>query len=197
VRARTISEKACERLRKEAAKRRVEPDYAPEITAESAIVLLANELEERYAKPARLRDRKANLKDWTSKTIKALKNGCKIIPSDTKATSVRYRHKFEVPLKAQALAAVLKATANLLIFSDPRVTTLEAKGHHIINTLFDKFNSKPELMPLDFQELIKDGRFGSQERLVSDFIAGMTDRYAYAYYKRLFHPGTGSFYEDV
>jgi dGTP triphosphohydrolase len=32
---------------------------------------------------------------------------------------------------------------------------------------------------------------------VADFIAGMTDRYAYLYFKRLFHPGTGSFYEDV
>jgi dGTPase len=77
--------------------------------------------------------------------------------------------------------------------------TLEDKGRHIINELFDKFSGDggENLLPLDFQELIKAKKFGSKERLVADFIAGMTDRYAYGYYKRLFHPDAGSFYEFV
>ena len=85
----------------------------------------------------------------------------------------------------------------MLVFRDPRVTTLEAKGRHIIDELFKIFCERPDLLPLDFQELIAAKQFGSKERLVADFIAGMTDRYAYLYFKRLFHPGTGSFYEDV
>jgi dGTP triphosphohydrolase len=45
--------------------------------------------------------------------------------------------------------------------------------------------------------MIRDGSFGSKERLVCDFIAGMTDKYAYVYYSRLTQPGAGSFYEFV
>ena len=44
--------------------------------------------------------------------------------------------------------------------------------------------------------MIKNKR-ASRERLVTDFIAGMTDRYAYDYYSRLFLPDVGSFYENV
>ena len=51
-------------------------------------------------------------------------------------------------------------------------------------------------MPIDFQQLIEKD-VASRERLIADFISGMTDQYAYHYYSRLFDPGIGSFYEDV
>lgn len=167
------------------------------ITSSQSIIKLANEIEERYAKPRDLRQRKANLKEWTSKTLKLLKDDCEIVVRAKDERSVRYRYGLKVGAQAQAWSAVLKSAAYLLVFKDPRVTTLEFKGGQIISTLFDKFCEDTSLLPLDFQELIKAGTFGSTERLVADFIAGMTDRYAYAYYRRLFHPGIGSFYEDV
>jgi dGTPase len=161
-----------------------------------AVKRLARELESGYAMPGDLRIRKANLKKWTSNTIKLLKKG-KIVSRKNNEVSVRYRYALEVDPDAKALAAVLKSTAKLLVFRNPRVKTLEAKGRHIINTLFDKFREDIRLLPLDFQQLINGKEFGSKERLVADFIAGMTDSYAYGYYKRLMHPGIGSFYEDV
>ncbi len=197
TRAKEISERVCAKLKSIANKAAQKPNYVPQLTGSDAIIGLANELEERYAKPAELRQRKANLKEWTSKTIKLLKKDCKIINLGNAERSVRYRYGLRVGPEAQALAAVLKSTANLLVFSDPRVTTLEAKGKYIIGRLFDEFCRDIRLLPLDFQELILAEKFGSKERLVADFVAGMTDRYAYAYYKRLFHPGVGSFYEDV
>jgi dGTPase len=111
--------------------------------------------------------------------------------------SERYRFGLHISAEAEAIVAVLKAAAFVLVFKDPRVTTLEAKGSHILKTLFDVLRKNMGLLPLDFQELIKFGNFGSPERLVADFIGGMTDRYAYVYYSRLFQPGSGSFYEDV
>ena len=138
------------------------------------------------------------MKEWTSTTIKALKKGT-IVDLKNKEKSVRYRYGLKITDEAKALAAVLKGITNLLVFADPRVKTLEAKGLYIIGKLFDRFCEEDgeRLLPLDFQELIKEKKFGSRRRLITDFIAGMTDRYAYAYYKRLFHPGSGSFYEDV
>jgi len=197
TRAQEISDDACRRLKSAAVKQDRKPNYISKVTDPKAIIQLANDLEERYAKPERLIQRKVNLKDWTSKTIKLLKTDCRIVPLKNSDPSVRYRHALRIGAEAEALAAVLKSTAILLVFADPRVTTLEAKGQHIIEILFAKFCRKPSLLPFDFQELIDSRKFGTKERLITDFIAGMTDRYAYGYYKRLLHPGTGSFYEDV
>jgi dGTPase len=77
------------------------------------------------------------------------------------------------------------------------VTTLEEKGRLVIETLFSRFYGNDALLPLDYQEMIRSGDFGSKERLIADFISGMTDRYAYSYYNRLTLPGSGSFYEFV
>jgi dGTPase len=199
TRAQEISNDAEASLAKDAAKLGRTLILRPDITGEEAIVRLAQKLEEKYAKPKSLRERKANLKAWTSETIKFLKDRCKIVSSANGERSVRYKYRLEVDPDARALVAVLKSVAYILVFLDPRVLTLEDKGRHIIDFLFDKFCSNISLLPLDFQELINapGQKFGSKERLVADFIAGMTDSYAYGYYKRLMHPGIGSFYEDV
>ena len=98
--------------------------------------------------------------------------------------------------RAKSRATVLQTIARLLVFNDPRVMTLQKKGNYIIRSLFEALCNDRKLLPLDFQQLLNK-KLASQERLVCDFIAGMTDRYASAYYSRLFLPGFGSFYEDV
>ncbi len=187
TRAKEISERATPKIGK----------AVPDITAPSSIEALADDLEERYAKPSDLRERKMNLKAWTSSTIKRLKDSCKIVFLRNSERSVRYQYALRIADEGKALAEVLKATAYLLVFADPRVRTLEAKGNYIIGKLFDKFSEDITLLPRDFQQMIESKKFGSKERLVADFIAGMTDSYAYEYYGRLFHPGSGSFYENV
>lgn len=212
-RAEEISQETNRELEKEAAKRCVPVDFVPSVTDAEAIAALAAQFQHDFAEPKEYRVRKANLKKWTSDTIKLLKENCRIISSTDRETttdrkrgtgepgehkvSVRYRYRLTIGAEALARATVLQKTAEVLVFRDPRVTTLEAKGRHILNVLFDTFRSDATLLPLDFQEMISAGTFGSKERLVADFIAGMTDRYAYDYYKRLFQPGSGSFYEYV
>ena len=63
-----------------------------------------------------------------------------------------------------------------------RVNRMSSKGHRIIRELFQAFHEDTSLMPQDFQEWAEIDR----PRAVSDYIAGMTDRYAIREYRRLF-----------
>lgn len=58
----------------------------------------------------------------------------------------------------------------------------EQKAEQIIERLFDYYMKHPEEMPPSVEEDV------SQEQLVCDFIAGMTDRYAINEFTRLFVP---------
>jgi dGTPase len=166
------------------------------VTAPEAIRQRAGQLQQNLVEPKDLRERKINLKKWTSDTIRDLMHDVKIEQTHPAETSVRYKYSLAKSNKALSNAAVLKATTRLLVFNDPRVKTLEYKGGRILARLFYAFRKNPQLLPLDFQQLLHQQR-GTKERLVADFVSGMTDRYAYSYFNRLFQPGIGSFYEDV
>jgi dGTPase len=194
-RAEEISKCAKDKLKKIAFKDGHKRDDVPEITAPEAIKAVANDLQVNVFEPEDYRQRKINLKSWTSAQIKKLKKA-KIVKRSETEPSVRYRYGLNVELEAHALIQVLKEAARILVFSDPRVTTLEEKGHFIIEALVDKLRKNYQLMPIDFQQLV-NREVASKDRIIADFVSGMTDRYAYHYYGRLFEPGTGSFYEDV
>lgn len=167
-----------------------------EITDADSVRTRARLLQEKLATPTDLRMRKINLKSWTSDIIKELLHGIRIEHTHPDEKSVRYQYSLRESDRVKALSTLLKTTAQILIFDDPRVKTLEHKGGVILRTLFHTFSSETDLLPLDFQQLIQRAP-NSTPRLVADFVAGMTDRYAYSYYSRLFQPGFGSFYEDV
>ncbi len=158
------------------------------IVGVTAISSLASELEERYLKPSSVRQRKINLKEWTSKTIKNLKAGCRIVPSGSNDASVRYRFRFDVSDEALALAALLQGIGQLLIFNDPRVTAVEEYGCCMIAEIFDHLVNHPDLLPEDFRELLSTGDYGGVHRIVCDFVSGMTDHYAQVFFQKLF-PG--------
>ncbi len=68
------------------------------------------------------------------------------------------------------------------LYSHPRVIEMSKHGAHVIETLFHYFIRYPEKMPQHYQELITKEGLGL-ERVVADYIAGMTDRFAYQEYK--------------
>jgi dGTPase len=190
TRADEISLEAANRLEK------LGIDADPEITDEEAVRARVRDLQKKLVEPKDLRERKINLKHWTSDTIKELMHAARIELAHPEEASVRYRYRLARTNRAAALIEVLKAMATLLVFEDPRVTTLEFKGGRILRALFHAFRRDTVLLPLDFQQLLQGARH-SKERLVADFVSGMTDRYAYAYFNRLYQPGAGSFYEYV
>lgn len=71
----------------------------------------------------------------------------------------------------------------------PRLKLVEYRGYEIVKTLFEALTEEKKgflLLPQDVKEnfvRVKDGEAG--KRLVCDFVAGMTDRYAVEFFGRL------------
>lgn len=65
------------------------------------------------------------------------------------------------------------------------VNRMRVKAERIVGDLFDLFVERPECMPNDWQSKITDDK-NAKARVVCDYIAGMTDRYALIEHTRLF-----------
>jgi dGTPase len=68
-----------------------------------------------------------------------------------------------------------------------RVHRMSIKAENIIKSLFDAFMHDSKLLPTDTQQNTP-GTDKVQARIVADYIAGMTDRYAILEYERIFNP---------
>ncbi len=76
-----------------------------------------------------------------------------------------------------------------------RVYRMASKAKAIISRLFDSFMQDTHLMPPQARQYLspaqeKLGQESGTARVVADYIAGMTDRYAIAEYERLFNVNT-------
>ncbi|MCL2627122.1 MAG: deoxyguanosinetriphosphate triphosphohydrolase [Oscillospiraceae bacterium] len=71
------------------------------------------------------------------------------------------------------------------VYHNMRAKSEESKVFGIINGIFEHYENKPEEMPEEYRGIIeKDGL----RRAVSDFVSGMTDKYAVHVYEKLFIP---------
>ncbi len=70
-------------------------------------------------------------------------------------------------------------------YTDHRVARMRYRAKVIIEGLFRAYRTSPELLPPRFRALAREGE---PARVVADYIAGMTDRYAQEEYGRLFSP---------
>jgi dGTPase len=66
-----------------------------------------------------------------------------------------------------------------------RVMRMSAKAQRIIRDLFDVFMTDSRLLPTQFQSVETQTDI-ERARVVADYIAGMTDRYAIREHKRIF-----------
>ena len=78
------------------------------------------------------------------------------------------------------------------LYNHYRVHRMTSKAQRTLTALFDAFMHEPRLLKPAHQAKIKqleaeDGDSG-RARVVADYIAGMTDRYAITEYRRLFEP---------
>jgi dGTPase len=76
----------------------------------------------------------------------------------------------------------LKAALRQHLYRHYRVNRMSNKSRRIVRELFSAFMANPALLPPQFQDKAKK----DQPRAISDYIAGMTDRYAMKEYRRLF-----------
>ncbi len=78
------------------------------------------------------------------------------------------------------------------------IRTMEFKGGKIVSELFDAVNENTkELLPQKYLDRIESCRGLPRERIVCDFIAGMTDNYASMLYDRIFTTNSGSIFSKL
>ena len=73
------------------------------------------------------------------------------------------------------------------LYQHPRVMRMQIKAERIITAMFEAYLAEPKQLPYEEQAKL-DNR--SLHRVICDYIAGMTDRYALAEYAKLFDPQT-------
>jgi dGTPase len=83
----------------------------------------------------------------------------------------------------------LKAFLLQNFYRHPRLVRMSAKAHRLLSDLFLAYLNEPLQLPHEIQARIRRGP-DSVQRVVCDYIAGMTDRYAILEHKKLFDPET-------
>ena len=82
----------------------------------------------------------------------------------------------------RAEADALKSFLHDNLYRHYRVMRMTAKARKIVRELFDAFMAEPRLLPVDHQARAA----GLGARAISDYVAGMTDRYAIREHRRLY-----------
>lgn len=71
------------------------------------------------------------------------------------------------------------------LYRHPKVERMRVKAERFLSMLFESYITHPTLLPRKYQDRFE--RYGT-ERVICDYIANMTDRYAQDEYKRLYEP---------
>ncbi len=82
-------------------------------------------------------------------------------------------------------SAELKRFLDEHVYRHYKVERMRIKAERYVGILFETYRANPSLLPGKYQERVRNG---DCERVICDYIAGMTDRYALDEYKKLFEP---------
>lgn len=89
---------------------------------------------------------------------------------------------------SSSMAEKERALKNFLfdrMYRNERVNEARAAGKATVRGLFKAFMDEPDLMPVDWFGEAQNQNEGERARVVADYIAGMTDRYARREWKRI------------
>lgn len=87
----------------------------------------------------------------------------------------------------QAMNRQLKDFLMQKFYHHPRVMRMAGKAHRLLTEIFRAYVAEPQQLPFEIQARIRRGP-DTPERVICDYLAGMTDRYAISEYKKLFDP---------
>lgn len=90
---------------------------------------------------------------------------------------------------ARRLMEILKHLTFHLVIRAPRLTVVQYRGYDLVKKIFEALTTSKgrDLLPHDVRDLHdRADTTLAQRRVVCDFIAGMTDRYAVEFYGRLY-----------
>ena len=80
---------------------------------------------------------------------------------------------------------ILKGFLRENLYQHHRIERMKDKARRLLRALFERYRDNPRLLP---QYSSRSGQDQPLERIIADYIAGMTDRYAIDEYQRLFEP---------
>jgi dGTPase len=89
--------------------------------------------------------------------------------------------------EVQQLKVELEDFLHRRVYRHPRVMRMAAKGRRFLRALFEEFCRSPAELP---ERYGRRAREENLQRVVCDYLAGMTDRYAQNEYLKLFQPYT-------
>jgi dGTPase len=108
----------------------------------------------------------------------------------------------EVKLELETLqrVEVLKNFAYTAVIESPKLKISEYRGKDIVKGIYEALMARDGymLLPADFRELFNSFKLKhAKRRVVCDFIAGMTDRYAVQFYNRISSTTPESIYSPL
>lgn len=122
---------------------------------------------------------------FTSQLVRKFMSGVSVAPS------MNGNLKFSrIVVERNTLMKIqtLKHLNYLLVIMSPRLRILEHRGYEVVKTLFETLDAASGhlLLPDDLRAMhARLPGLDARKRLICDFIAGMTDRYATEFYSRL------------
>ncbi|HHO68953.1 MAG TPA: deoxyguanosinetriphosphate triphosphohydrolase [Gammaproteobacteria bacterium] len=154
--------------------RRLHPDLAPRRTVHEVVRRLIN-------------CQVVDLVDTSLRNIAAAR------PADLEAVRACSRPLIGFSDDMRTRNLELKRFLRTQLYRHYRVHRMSAKAGRVIRDLFQAFFDDPGLMPDEARAHVealraRDGECG-QARAVSDYVAGMTDRYAIREHGRVYNPG--------
>lgn len=117
-----------------------------------------------------------------------------IIVEKTDLESPRLQYKARLSEECNNLLEGINRLIYENVIQSQRVQTMEWKVNLIVTKLFDAFMDTAKLLPKDrrYKDNLPDAKKG---RIVCDYIAGMTDKYAENFYRRLFVSNGGRLFD--
>ena len=89
------------------------------------------------------------------------------------------------PAVAEAMAE-LRRFMFLRVYRNPQAKSEERKAEELMETLYEYYLIRPQLLPQEYQRMMYDGE--EKERVVCDYVGAMTDRFAIAKYEEIYIP---------
>ncbi len=121
-----------------------------------------------------------------------------IVESEAKFDNPLLKYNASFPHQLASALNLFKQFVYKRVILKPELQIIEYKGQQIVMELFQAFESDPiRLLPENTQERWrKASSNGFGNRVISDYIAGMTDGYASKLYTDLFLPKSGNLNEN-
>ncbi len=121
---------------------------------------------------------------FTSGLIEHFLNGIEVIINEDFPPLSQARLEFSTFLQVE----VLKNVTYFGVIRSANMQTVEYRGKDIVKKIFEALQSKEamRLLPKDFRTLCENAPEQERLRTICDFIAGMTDRYAFEFFSRLY-----------